>query len=98
MVVRICTFPEWRNLCYVVCNLTFRGVAQPGSALALGARGPRFESARPDQDLPLVFTGLAFPLLDDFPPNWEHSGTKPLRFFQGLHVWCRPGRACRAAW
>ena len=27
----------------------FRGVAQPGSALALGARGPRFESARPDQ-------------------------------------------------
>ena len=29
--------------------LPFRGVAQPGSALALGARGPRFESARPDQ-------------------------------------------------
>ena len=24
-------------------------MAQPGSALALGARGPRFESARPDQ-------------------------------------------------
>ena len=25
-----------------------RGVAQPGSALAWGARGPRFESGRPD--------------------------------------------------
>ncbi len=29
-------------------NRALRGVAQPGSALALGARGPRFESARPD--------------------------------------------------
>jgi hypothetical protein len=26
-----------------------RGVAQPGSAPALGAGGPRFESGRPDQ-------------------------------------------------
>ena len=26
-----------------------RGVAQPGSAPALGAGGPRFKSARPDQ-------------------------------------------------
>jgi hypothetical protein len=33
-------------------QLPFRGVAQPGSALALGARGPRFESARPDQFYP----------------------------------------------
>jgi hypothetical protein len=31
-----------------------RGVAQPGSALALGARGPRFKSGRPDQ-FPLCF-------------------------------------------
>jgi hypothetical protein len=31
------------------CGRRWRGVAQPGSALALGARGPRFESARPDQ-------------------------------------------------
>jgi len=38
-VVRNCTFPEWRNLCYAVCNQIFRGVAQPGSAFALGARG-----------------------------------------------------------
>jgi hypothetical protein len=28
-----------------------RGVAQPGSAPALGAGGPRFKSARPDQFL-----------------------------------------------
>jgi hypothetical protein len=30
-------------------QLSCRGVAQPGSALALGARGPGFESPRPDQ-------------------------------------------------
>ena len=34
---------------YNRCNLTSRGVAQPGSAPALGAGGPRFKSARPDQ-------------------------------------------------
>jgi hypothetical protein len=28
---------------------SIRGVAQPGSALAWGARGQQFESARPDQ-------------------------------------------------
>ncbi len=27
-----------------------RGVAQPGSALAWGARGRKFESSRPDQE------------------------------------------------
>src|SRR5579872_3956237 len=31
-----------------------RGVAQPGSAPALGAGGPRFKSGRPDQFLPGV--------------------------------------------
>jgi hypothetical protein len=30
-------------------NRDSRGVAQPGSAPALGAGGPRFKSARPDQ-------------------------------------------------
>src|SRR5262249_54248905 len=34
-------------------NSFSRGVAQPGSAPALGAGGPRFKSARPDQNLPL---------------------------------------------
>jgi uncharacterized protein YbaR (Trm112 family) len=29
--------------------LSLRGVAQPGSALAWGARGRRFKSCRPDQ-------------------------------------------------
>ena len=28
---------------------SFRGVAQPGSALGLGPRGRRFKSSRPDQ-------------------------------------------------
>ena len=31
-------------------NAMFRGVAQPGSALALGARCRRFESSHPDQN------------------------------------------------
>src|SRR5712664_884729 len=39
-----------------------RGVAQPGSAPALGAGGPRFESARPDQILvDQQFTESRFP-------------------------------------
>jgi DNA-binding transcriptional MerR regulator len=37
---------RWRFLCY---NSRSRGVAQPGSALAWGARGREFESRRPDQ-------------------------------------------------
>ena|SRR5450756_1314620 len=36
-----------------------RGVAQPGSAPALGAGGPRFKSARPDQ---ISFSSLNFAL------------------------------------
>jgi hypothetical protein len=32
-----------------VSKILNRGVAQPGSALAWGARGQQFESARPDQ-------------------------------------------------
>ncbi len=31
------------------CDNQKRGVAQPGSALAWGARGRQFESGRPDQ-------------------------------------------------
>jgi hypothetical protein len=35
-----------------------RGVAQPGSAPALGAGGPRFKSARPDQTSVEVFAAV----------------------------------------
>src|SRR5438552_7258898 len=35
-----------------------RGVAQPGSAPALGAGGPEFKSRRPDQNISRVFFGL----------------------------------------
>ena len=35
-----------------------RGVAQPGSAPALGAGGPRFKSARPDQTSVEVFAAI----------------------------------------
>src|SRR5689334_8655928 len=37
-----------RTFCTVIIELS-RGVAQPGSAPALGAGGRRFESSRPDQ-------------------------------------------------
>jgi hypothetical protein len=39
---------EAGNLRYNRCAIS-RGVAQPGSAPALGAGGPEFESRRPDQ-------------------------------------------------
>src|SRR5258708_31121446 len=35
-----------------------RGVAQPGSAPALGAGGPEFKSRRPDQNISRVFFSL----------------------------------------
>src|SRR5258705_5992205 len=35
-------------------GISFRGVAQPGSALGLGPRGRRFESSRPDHNLTLI--------------------------------------------
>jgi hypothetical protein len=34
-----------------ITSFNSRGVAQPGSASALGAEGPRFESVHPDQKL-----------------------------------------------
>ena len=37
-----------RALRVVYNEASFRGVAQPGSALGLGPRGRRFESSRPD--------------------------------------------------
>ena len=39
----------------------FRAVAQFGSALALGARGPRFKSEQPDHFI-IFFYNLIFPL------------------------------------
>jgi hypothetical protein len=42
---------DYLRLYWVSPYITFlpcRGVAQPGSALASGARGRRFESSRPD--------------------------------------------------
>ena len=34
-----------------ITSFSSRGVAQPGSASALGAEGPRFESVHPDQNI-----------------------------------------------
>jgi hypothetical protein len=39
-----------RDISLITHHWVCRGVAQSGSALALGARGPRFESGRPDHD------------------------------------------------
>src|SRR6201997_3314710 len=54
-----------------------RGVAQPGSAPALGAGGPRFKSARPDHLLvnQLSFISAIFPN----PPTWQRLRTIDLR-------------------
>src|SRR5882724_6120595 len=43
-------FTKKRNFCLIFAALesTIRDVAQPGSALAWGARGRKFESCRPD--------------------------------------------------
>src|ERR1700690_2182170 len=47
------SIPPFGSVTKVTCRNSFiiessRGVAQPGSAPALGAGGPRFKSARPD--------------------------------------------------
>ncbi len=47
-----------------------RGVAQPGSALAWGARGREFESHRPDH---LLVTSALFPILLDHALTFRKS-------------------------
>ena len=47
--------------------------------LALGARGPWFESGRPDQDLHIVSTEFVIPSWDCSHSNWEPSITNPRR-------------------
>src|SRR5713101_6556006 len=44
---------------HAMLRFTCRGVAQPGSAPALGAGGPRFKSGRPDQFISFVYRHLA---------------------------------------
>lgn len=46
----------------------YRSVAQPGSALAWGARGPEFESRHSDRQTPVIFR-RAFVLSGISPPN-----------------------------
>src|SRR5579859_7587579 len=46
---------------FVVYNQRSRGVAQPGSAPALGAGGRRFKSYRPDQSITCEFVPLRNP-------------------------------------
>ncbi len=53
-----------------------RGVAQPGSALAWGARGRKFESCRPDQlDQALAIGGTLCPseALEPLPKDAEDT-------------------------
>src|SRR5438046_5463977 len=54
-----------------------RDVAQPGRALAWGARGRQFKSARPDHSTSYI-------LLHAFPPNFDYSpgGTVPDKLSQ----------------
>ncbi len=44
----VCRMPARLGRCILLLNNNLRGVAQLGSAPALGAGGPRFESGRPD--------------------------------------------------
>ena len=55
-------FPSWARI-----FLRLRSVAQPGSAPALGAGGPRFESLYSDQ-----FRGLA---VLEFKPSFLSAGS-----------------------
>src|SRR5712692_1403138 len=61
---RVAPFAEMLCSCAARHVLEFspRGVAQPGSAPALGAGGPRFESARPDQFLQSLTFGAVLSL------------------------------------
>ena len=49
-IIRMMPSKRWYGSCSCYNRIRFnRSVAQPGSALALGARGPRFESLYSDQ-------------------------------------------------
>ena len=56
------------HACYHHC---IRGVAQPGSAPALGAGGRRFKSARPDQHLYMMARRGIFGLAPPPAPHWR---------------------------
>ena len=46
-----CSFGQTLPIILMMIMIRYRGVAQPGSASALGAEGRRFESCRPDHFL-----------------------------------------------
>ena len=48
--VEVCRRPMCNTIASRATIIESRGVAQPGSASALGAEGRGFESLRPDQD------------------------------------------------
>lgn len=54
----------------------FRGVAQPGSALAWGARGREFESRRPDQQYP---RGLVIVITNPLSHSGDFCGDFPVK-------------------
>src|SRR5271166_529947 len=78
----------------VIYNKNRRGVAQPGSAPALGAGGRRFKSSRPDQ-LVLSFQ-FTVPDVDWFTSEtWVHLGPNIKRSTLSTARRCSSGIACR---
>jgi hypothetical protein len=51
--------------------MIIRGIAQPGSATALGAVGRRFESVYPDHEFALVAQQDRAPAFNNRSPIWE---------------------------
>ena len=82
-------------------HLLCRGVAQPGSAPALGAGGRRFESYRPDHSLLLRFSQLielahSSPARLDGPTCPEKfENTRDEAYFANQVKWHRPFRTPR---
>jgi hypothetical protein len=85
----------------LVCGTTHqkvgRSVAQPGSALASGARGRRFKSSRSDQILPNTLKGTILPLAQarevDVATLYQVSNTHPhaqSNFISMISSWALP--------
>ena len=75
-------FTKKRNFCLIFAALesTIRDVAQPGSALAWGARGRKFESCRPDHKVKASAKAGAFAF---WGPAREQLGTKHTAHLSG---------------
>src|SRR3546814_3555399 len=73
-----------------------RGVAQAGSASALGAEGPRFESGLPDQIPPARSPGVGSRGVQQ--RSWIDAMTKKARIYKPARTAMQQGRAKTQEW